>query len=101
MELEQKREILLETGTNEIEIMEFTISGNLFGINVAKVREIMMASPVKAMPHAHRAVEGVFKPRDTVITVIDLPLYLDLEAREQDEEQDGERDLFIKKEDFV
>ena len=33
--------ILLETGTNEIEIMEFTIDGNLYGINVAKVREIM------------------------------------------------------------
>ena len=27
--------ILLETGTNEIEIMEFTIDGNLYGINVA------------------------------------------------------------------
>ena len=30
--------ILLESGTNEIEIMEFTIDGNLYGINVAKVR---------------------------------------------------------------
>ena len=29
--------ILLESGTNEIEIMEFTINGNLYGINVAKV----------------------------------------------------------------
>ena len=36
-------EILLETGTNEIEIMEFTIDGNLYGINVAKVREIRCA----------------------------------------------------------
>ena len=33
-----KNGILLETGTNEIEIMEFTIDGNLYGINVAKVR---------------------------------------------------------------
>ena len=29
--------ILLETGTNEVEIMEFTIDGNYYGINVAKV----------------------------------------------------------------
>ena len=69
-------EILLETGTNEIEIMEFTIDGNLYGINVAKVREIMMAEPVHPMPHSHPAVEGIFKPRDTVITVVDLPKYL-------------------------
>ena len=44
--------ILLETGTNEIEIMEFTIDGNLYGINVAKVREIMLSAPVHPMPHA-------------------------------------------------
>ena len=39
-----KNGILLETGTNEIEIMEFTIDGNLYGINVAKVKEIMMSN---------------------------------------------------------
>lgn len=82
MAIDNKHEILLETGTNEIEIMEFTIGGNIFGINVAKVREIMMPSPVKAMPKAHPAVEGVFKPRGTVITVIDLPKYLSLDNGE-------------------
>ena len=46
-----KSGILLESGTNEIEIMEFTIDGNLYGINVAKVREIMMSAPVRPMPH--------------------------------------------------
>ena len=40
---EKKDGILLETGTNEIEIMEFTINDNLYGINVAKVREIMLS----------------------------------------------------------
>lgn len=73
-----KKEILLESGTNEIEIMEFTIAGNVFGINVAKVKEIMMPAEIKPMPHSHPAVEGVFKPRDVVITVVDLPGYLGL-----------------------
>ena len=35
--------ILLESGTNEIEIMEFTIDGNLYGINVAKVKRNIYA----------------------------------------------------------
>ncbi len=83
-------EILLETGTNEIEIMEFTIDGNLFGINVAKVREIMMSAPVRPMPHSHPAVEGIFKPRDIVITVVDLPKYLS-----GHEEEKHPKDLFI------
>ena len=55
-------DILLESGTNEIEIMEFTIYGELYGINVAKVREIMMSDKVKPIPHAHPSVEGIFKP---------------------------------------
>ena len=83
-------EILLETGTNEIEIMEFTIDGNLFGINVAKVREIMMSAPVRPMPHSHPAVEGIFKPRDIVITVVDLPKYLSGQEVEK-----RPKDLFI------
>ena len=81
---------MLETGTNEIEIMEFTIDGNLYGINVAKVREIMMSAEVKPMPHTHPAVEGIFKPRDTVITVVDLPKYLTGK-----EHPHKEKDLFI------
>lgn len=86
----EKNGILLESGTNEMEIMEFTIEGNLYGINVAKVREIMMSAPVHAMPHTHPAVEGIFKPRDLVITVVDLPKYL---ARH--DVPKGEKDLFI------
>lgn len=83
-------EILLESGTNEIEIMQFTIFGELYGINVAKVREIMMADKVKPIPHSHSAVEGIFKPREILLTVINLPKYLTGESRE-----DMERDLFI------
>ncbi len=79
-------EILLESGTNEIEIMQFTIFGELYGINVAKVREIMMADKVKPIPHSHDAVEGIFKPRDILLTVINLPKYLtgqEAEAKER------------------
>ena len=73
---EKHSSILLESGTNEIEVMKFTIAGNLYGINVAKVVEIMISEPVKPMPHAHPAVEGIFKPREQVLTVVDLPRYL-------------------------
>ena len=38
---EDKRGILLESGTNEIEVMQFTINESLYGINVAKVKEIL------------------------------------------------------------
>ncbi len=78
MENLNQTEILLESGTNELELIEFTICGEIFGINVAKVIEIMRYNPVKAMQNAHPVIEGVFKPRDTIITVIDLAKYLGL-----------------------
>ncbi|MDR1135349.1 MAG: chemotaxis protein [Clostridiales Family XIII bacterium] len=83
-------DILLESGTNELEIMEFTIAGEIFGINVAKVREIMKFSPVKPMQNAHSAIEGIFKPREDVITVVDLAKYLGLP-----ESSCLERDIFM------
>ncbi len=90
MKRNEKEGILLESGTNEIEVMKFTVLGELYGINVAKVQEIIMSGKVKPMPHANPSVEGIFKPREELITVINLAYYLFGEHREN-----GPRDLFI------
>jgi len=64
--------ILLENGTNELEVLEFTVGGNSYGINVAKIREIITYQEVTPVPNAHPSIEGIFMPRDTMITAIDL-----------------------------
>ncbi len=64
--------ILLESGTNELELLEFQVGENNFGINISKVVEIMMNQEVTPVPNAPEAVEGVFIPRDKLISVIDL-----------------------------
>lgn len=64
--------ILLESGTNELEVLEFTLGDNYYGINVAKIREILTYQQVTPVPNAHPCVEGIFMPRDTMITAIDL-----------------------------
>ena len=64
--------ILIENGTNELEVLEFTIAGNSYGINVAKIREIINYQPVTPVPNAHPSIEGIFMPRDTMITAVDL-----------------------------
>ncbi len=70
--------ILLENGTNELEVLEFTLNDNHYGINVAKIREILSYQPVTPVPNAHESVEGIFMPRDTMITVISLKKSLGL-----------------------
>ena len=71
--------ILLDSGTNELEVLEFTLGDNHYGINVAKIREILSYQPVTPIPNPHPCVEGIFMPRDVMITVISLRRSLGLE----------------------
>ena len=64
--------ILLENGTNELEILEFSVDGRSYGINVAKIREIIRFDEPTVIPNSHPSIEGVIMPRDTMITAIDL-----------------------------
>lgn len=77
--------ILLESGTNELELLKFHVGTKCFGINIAKVSEMMRYAPVTPMPDAPDAVEGIFMPRDTLITVVDLHKVLDSPRPESDE----------------
>lgn len=80
--------ILLENGTNELEILEFRLGDNSYGINVAKIREIIPYQPVTPVPNAHPSIEGIFMPRETMITAVSLKNALQLG-------DSGETGLFI------
>ncbi len=64
--------ILLENGTNELEILEFKLGQDSYGINVAKIKEIIPFQTVTPVPNSHPSIEGIFMPRDIMITAINL-----------------------------
>ncbi|MDR2573323.1 MAG: chemotaxis protein [Desulfovibrio sp.] len=74
--------ILLETGTNELEIVEFYVNldgyEGHYGLNVAKVVEIGRRQNVTAMPDMrHPAVLGAFAHRNgRIVPLIDMARYL-------------------------
>ncbi|MSN24361.1 MAG: response regulator [Geobacter sp.] len=77
----EQGKILLESDTNELEIVEFRIDemdsrGNVlpcyYGVNVAKVREIIRLPQMSRVVNAKPGVEGMIKLRDKVITIINL-----------------------------
>ncbi|WML49427.1 chemotaxis protein [Neobacillus sp. PS3-34] len=70
--MENNKGILLESGTNELEIVEFNAGINKFGINVIKVKEIINPVQVVAIPHAHPYVEGIIELRGEVLPVISI-----------------------------
>lgn len=82
--------ILMESGTNELEVLEFVVGNNHYGINVAKIREIVPYHTVTPIPNTHPSVEGIFMPRDIMITVIDLAKVINLPASD-----DVTKDMFI------
>jgi two-component system chemotaxis response regulator CheV len=74
-------DILLEVGTNEFEIVEFIIESNkkhFFGINVAKVREIIKFPEIVQVPDSHPAIIGTANVRQKLIPIINLSYWLNL-----------------------
>ncbi|MFD2925338.1 chemotaxis protein [Halobacillus naozhouensis] len=78
--MQKDQGILLESGTNELEIVEFSVAENRFGINVIKVKEILNPVPVTKIPHSHAAVEGIIDIRGEVVPVVDVAHALGFET---------------------
>ena len=80
--MDDKKGILLETGTNEFEIVEFNVGKVNYGINVAKVREVINLVPITKMPQAHPYVDGLFTLRGRVMPLVNLPRCLNQETED-------------------
>ena len=70
--MEDNKGILLESGTNEFEIIEFSVGGVYYGLNVAKVREVINAVPVTFIARSHPNLDGVFTLRSRVMPLVNL-----------------------------
>lgn len=79
-------DILLESGTNELEVVMFTIGSGTYGINVLKVREIINTMDVTEIPNAHDHVEGVIRLREEILPVVNLAKVLGIPASEHPEQ---------------
>ena len=77
--------ILTESGTNELEIIEFHLVKQMpdgskktcyYGINVAKVREVIQVPETTDYPNAQPHMVGVFSSRDILTPLVDLAGWL-------------------------
>lgn len=80
--------ILLESGTNELEILEFVVGGNRYGINVGKIEEIIGDCEIQPVPNSAPYIEGVFRRRGQIYTAINLAGYLNLK-------ENHKKDIFL------
>lgn len=78
------QDILLDIGTNEVEILEFMLGEQSFGINVAKIMQIVAYDESKHtdVPGESPALLGVFLWQDRTIPLIDLNIALNRKRAE-------------------
>lgn len=82
-------EILLDAGTNEVEVLVFAMGEGRYGVNVAKVREVIRPVRTVESPGQHPAVIGIINLRGVVIPVVDLATHLGLKKQWGENEIEG------------
>ena len=68
--------ILLEAGTNEAELLVFLVRDKRFGVNVAKVREVLPIEGFTDIPKSDISVDGLIDIREAVVPLVNLRKYL-------------------------
>lgn len=76
--------ILLESGTGEVEILEFVVNGKHYGINVIKIKEIIEIDNLTKLPLTPASIAGLTLTRGEVITVVNLNYVLNKDDRISD-----------------
>jgi two-component system chemotaxis response regulator CheV len=87
-----KSQILLDTGTNEFEILEFYIDEdkgpkdgvvpNYFGVNVAKVKQVIESPNLESKEYSQNpCFLGTIPLRNLIVPVIDLSAWLGIERK--------------------
>jgi two-component system chemotaxis response regulator CheV len=74
----------LKVGSNEMELVDFrifkqesdSVYEGIYGINVAKVREIIKIPHLTALPGTPEFIEGIFDLREVVIPVVNLAKWM-------------------------
>ena len=93
----KKEERMLQIGSNKFELVDFRLKDfpkgsdtsvgepmyeGIYGINIAKVREINKIIQFTKMPNCHECIEGLLELREEAIPIINLAKYLGYQSTE-------------------
>lgn len=78
---------MTKAASSEVEFVTAWISGQLFGIPIARVHDVFEAERVTHVPLAPGEISGVLNLRGRVVTALDMRRRLGLSPREADKKQ--------------
>ncbi len=74
----------LDSDTGTVAVLAVLAGDEVYGFPLSAVREILVPPPLTEVPRAPQHILGVITVRGQIITVIDLPKMLHLEAEQDD-----------------
>lgn len=89
-----KKDDILQVASNEMELVDFRIYKKMpdgrvyegvYGINVAKVREIIKMPPLTELPGSESYIEGIFDLRGVVVPVVNLAKWMNIQVPTKEE----------------
>ncbi len=72
-----------------IQMVGFVLAGELFGVDILMVQEIIKESPVTGIPDSPDFIEGVINLRGRIIPIIDLRKRLNMSAPDDGDSRSG------------
>ncbi len=70
----------LQTGSNELRVLEYRAAGISFGINILKVSKIVSEiNQLIQIPESDPSIQGVFKDMNRLVPIVDLAAVLGME----------------------
>jgi two-component system chemotaxis response regulator CheV len=82
--------ISIDSKAEEMELLEFKLGEDSYGIEIEKIRELLKYQPVQKMPSTYTHMEGVICPRGEIFPVVNLSSYLHLPSSVS-----SDHDIFI------
>ena len=85
-------DILLEAGTNELEVVEFTVGVHSYAVNALKVKQFVIfdTNNINPIPDSHESIVGSVLLQGQAISVVDLKTFLKIDCDlSSDSNQDG------------
>jgi purine-binding chemotaxis protein CheW len=71
-----------DTQDNKIEYSVFSISDNLFGLEISSVKEVLKFPKITRLPNTQKPVLGIYNLRGDIISLFDMQQILGLGARQ-------------------
>ncbi len=70
--VEEESQVEQAPDTSQLELLNFTIAGEQYAVDIERIVEIVRPRPVTRVPNAEESIVGIVSLRGTIVTLIDV-----------------------------